>query len=489
MSAYIRLNHFATAANQAFSFHGKKILCASADTLDVSYKDRAYGAAQRIENKNTWKIFNESLIATIGKQKFDWICNRYREHYQFSRLAASGAPLLPEHVEAFSAGSAQVFSRDLKALSPTREKLKDLSPAEIERRMQACQPLSFVGDYVDPQQIHGSPRKVSDYFFHNKKRMDQEKQILFSDVRRLSKQSALERFCKATVNRELIEGQMVPFPGENGGVEYRRLYRKIATGDGLVAYAFKRCGDSAPLLVFRPSQWAFSNEDAFETYRNDVQPNVGEMGWKKAAPLFTSLMNDPHFCPPDRRISIAGYSLGGAHAQRFLAEHYDKVNHAVFYASPSVERELAEGAAQRINQMPRREADPLNIQIFRARGDFCHYVGEMTVGCKVNHPDVNIQLLEIDHHNKKVSGFYLHSTRIFDTNSFDYRMYRYENPQDLYDHLDNSKRGPDVLWYERMRKIWGKAADYSFLGIQEIIKFFSKLFGVKVMRSSSDPQL
>jgi hypothetical protein len=199
-------------------------------------------------------------------------------------------------------------------------------------------------------------------------------------------------------------------------------------------------------------------------------------------------MTDPHFRRNHERISLAGYSLGGAHAQYFLAEHFNTISNAFFYADPHVDEPTAERAAQRINQMPRRPEEPLNIQIMRVKGDICHYVGGKHVGWGVNHPDVNIQLVEIDHDNNKTSAaFNLHAFRVLDNNQFPYQMQIIENPQELFNHLDNSKRGPDVLWYERMRRIWGGAAFYTLYIFSEFTKLITGIFGIRVLRSSKYP--
>jgi hypothetical protein len=463
-----------------------------ADTRGVSVNAynsaHAVGPEIREQNRRTWKVFRESLVGTIGQQKFDWICQRYRSRINFTYLEQSGRALRPEHVELFSIGASQLLSRDIKNRFPN--KLKTITRAQLQEKIRSVQPFSIVGSYKDPVRISGSPGTYLAYFFHDKILMDKEKQLLFSDLERLSFPAWTERFAKVIVNRELIEGQLIPAPGQDGRIDYYKVHRKVATGDGLVSYALKPATvDSTlkPMIFFRPSQWAFANEDAFETYLNDVQPHVGELGWNAAINRFEQLMQDPHFRRNNEKISIAGYSLGGAHAQRFLEAHYENVAHAVFYNDPSVDNETAERFAQNINRMQRRP-EPLNIQIFRTKGDFCHYVGDKHIGWGVSHPDVNIQLLEIDHENKKASAFQLHSHRIFDNSSFPYQIQRYENNEEFFNHLDNTKRGPDVLWYERMRSLSGRVAFVTFSILADFVRFMSGLLGVKVLRSSGDPQ-
>jgi hypothetical protein len=490
MPEYIRLNRFVECANHSFSASSlNKSLIADPNGIQVSLQDIPSKYSHEIsqQNKATWRIFRESTVSVIGQRKFDWICNRYRSRINFTHMERSGKPLLPEHVELFSIGSNQLLARDVKTRFP--EKLRAITRDQLNERIRLVQPFSFVGKYQDPVKIAGSPGSFPAFFFHDKVLMDKEKQLLFSDVGRLSFHAWMERFVKVIVNRELLEGQLIPAPGQDGRIDYYKLHRKIGTGDGLVAYALKpAAADSTlkPIIFFRPSQWAFSNEDAFETYLNDVQVNVGEMGWKNAKPLFDQLMQDPHFRRPDEKISVAGYSLGGAHAQRFLEFHHQHISYAVFYSDPSVDDATAERIRDIMNVMPRRDV-PLNIQIFRMKGDFCHYVGGKHAGWGVVHPDVNIQLMEFDHENKKVSTFYLHSHRIFDNTVFHYQMQCIESSQELFNHLDNSKRGADVFWYERMRRLWGGVAFFSFYGISETIKLVSWIFGVKILRSSNDP--
>jgi len=87
----------------------------------------------------------------------------------------------------------------------------------------------------------------------------------------------------------------------------------------------------------------------------------------------------------------------------------------------------------------------------------------------------------------------IHSYRIFDNAAFPYQIHYYENSEEnsekLFNLLDNAKRGPDIFWYERMRRIWGTVAFYSLYNLSELIKLISWIFGVKILRSSQEPDL
>jgi len=315
--------------------------------------------------------------------------------------------------------------------------------------------------------------------------MDQETQLLFSDVKDLSFAAWQERFSKCIINRELSEKQILPAPGAGGRIEYYKVYRKIAKGGGLVAYALSPVGSDStlkPFLFFRPTQCALSHKDAIETYMNDIEPNIGQMGYTDAQSALCELMNDPKFCSVNRKIEVAGYSLGGVHAQRFLADHWRKVSTATFYNDPSIDSEVANRFAEEINQQP-EFSDPLQLVIFRTKGDIADYVGEKHLGYGVTHPNVAIQLLEFDQENRAISLHQLHSLRIFDN---PYRSYCINAcpPQDFNTHLDNEQRGPAIFWYEKMRRCWGTVFFWLLFGLREITKFFCAFIGIELLRSS-----
>jgi hypothetical protein len=489
MVSILKINHFSMAANQAYAAPTAQYLSMNSNGLSVQIKDcpSSFSKEQLQQNTTTWKVFRESLTEIIGSKKFDWICHRYRNRMNFSRLEASGAALLPQHVELFSVGSAQVLEGDIEDRFNKRE-LKTFSREELTDKMRRLQPFSILGSPQDPSKLRSWWVSLLSFFVHDKLFMDKKKQWMFSGIKNLNFYSWLERLCKRLVSLELIPGQIIPTPGPDGCSDYYKVYRKVTTGDGLIAYALKPAvADSTlkPLIVFRPTQTSFANEDAFESYYNDVQPNVGEAGFKGSEEELAKLMADSCFRQEKEKISIAGYSLGGAHAQYFLAAHADHIAHAVFYADPSLDNAVAERFAEEMNKKPRRK-EPLNIPIYRTKGDPCHHVGGKHVGWGVTHPDVNIQLVEIDHHKKTASALELHAHRVFDTHHISYRMQSCKNQAQLFQQLDNSKRGMDVYWYEKMRLLWGRAAYYLFYSTSCALHVVTTVTGLKILRRSTD---
>jgi len=160
------------------------------------------------------------------------------------------------------------------------------------------------------------------------------------------------------------------------------VHRKICTGDGLVAYALKPAAadsDLDPLLIFRCSQMALSQEDVVPSLLEDLAPKVAETGYAAARFQFEELFNDFSFLPPDRRLKIIAYSIGAAQAQRVVADFPDRICEATFYGAPSIDTETVTRFAQEIDAADRAD-DPLHIFIYRVENDFCTYAGEKHLG-------------------------------------------------------------------------------------------------------------
>ncbi len=498
MTAYIRLQNFITAAQTAYNAPQQQHLVFDhVPTAQVNQpqQDRvvlqpvanrsSHATAFQEQNRRTWNAFYRCLREVIGPEKVQAICSKYR--FNIEKMERDGVPLLSEHVELFSVGASQMTTRDLKRRFPG--KLSQVNIDQLPERARMANPFPIVGWFRDPRDIWGTPTNYAAWVFHDAMLMDKEKQLLLSDVADLTFPAWQERFCKCTVNREFEAKQVIPAPGPNGTVQYYKVHRKVATGDGLVAYALLPIGAGTalkPIVLFRPSQFALSNEDAIQTYMNDVQRNIGEMGYLAARRLFNDLMNDPKFCPPSTKIDVAGYSLGGTHAQRFVADHWRKVGQATFYNDPSVENELAERFAAEVNAEPPGTVD-LRLNIYRStnwdRGDLAHYVGGKHLGWGIANPNV-VTLLEFDHRNREISALQLHARRVFDNPSRNYHATVHNDPAELNAHLDNEQRGPAIYWYEKNRLIWGGVVFWLLHGLHEVTKFFCAFLSIEILRSS-----
>src|SRR5689334_9534059 len=110
MSAYLRIGHFVATSNQALINNESKALIAHPNSLGVSSVNLQECAEQKTLNRQTWRLFRESVQETISREKYDWICNRYHSRYDFMKLERNGECLRPEHVEAFASGASQLLS-------------------------------------------------------------------------------------------------------------------------------------------------------------------------------------------------------------------------------------------------------------------------------------------------------------------------------------------------------------------------------------------
>ena len=255
----------------------------------------------------------------------------------------------------------------------------------------------------------------------------------------------LEYLTKVGINHPLREKQTIFIEGRSYSV-----HRKIAA-EGLVSYALKSNDDLTPILLFRCTEINPFKEAAFDSMQNDVATNLGEMGYLAARESFRELMNDPTFRNADQKIRVAGYSLGGAHAQYFIAEHHASVSHGIFYSDPGIQAKIVEAFAKNIQKSLRKE--PLILQIFRTYGDPFPLFGDKHLGCGVDHPNVRTQLFEIDVKNQYSFDPKLHSKRIFSTD--DYTVYESRDPAHLSRKLDNARRNLVSPLFETTRQQCG----------------------------------
>lgn len=259
----------------------------------------------------------------------------------------------------------------------------------------------------------------------------------------------LEYLTKVQICNSLEKGAQITLQTSNGPANYT-VYHKIAAG-GLVSYALKpQTPDFPPLIVFRCTEPDPLGEQAINSIQNDVESNIGEKGWNATKSAFDHLMNDPKFRSAGQKVRVAGYSLGGAHAQHFIAAHHASVSHGVFYNNPSISAETAETFAKTMQNVHRDE--PLILQIFRTCGDPFHHFGGKHLGCGVDHPNVQTQLLEMNLPNQQTFDLSLHSKRIFKTENFDYTVSEWTDPELLSRKLDNTRRGPVTMIGEILRK-------------------------------------
>lgn len=277
----------------------------------------------------------------------------------------------------------------------------------------------------------------------------------------------LEYLVKVRINHPLCEGQEILV-----GDKSYLVYRKIA-GKGLVSYAIKPSAKNPhlqPFILFRCTEANPFKEESFSSVQNDIDPSLGERGWNATKEAFEKLMKDPSFRKADQTVKVVGYSLGGAHAQHFLNEHHASVSHAIFYNNPSIRAKVAEQFAGKIQTSQREK--PLILQIFRTQGDPFHLFGEKHLGCGIDHPNISVQLLEVDVLNQQKFDLKLHSKRLFKTELFDYTVSEYTNPADLSKKLNNAKRSPVSFFFETVRQKFSRFLSTALHAIRSVFHLF-----------------
>lgn len=389
MSAKINFTDFVSASKGAALFDplsvvGEKIVSRSYDVKD-------FLGLRKKDNRKVWKLFKEALLAEFGSNRVERICKRY--NIDIPTLEASAAPLYCNTIEKIRIGVSEVFLSDLGSCS----EVKWQSPEQISRKVSSLRRHALADE--SEQQTRGYSFFFRSFFRDSHVFFDRNKCLLWPKFSRASFRSYLELLTKWMGYLELQEGSLVPAPTVQGAIDSYEVYKKISV-QGLVAYALRPISSFSslkPLLVFRPTVTHVLGQDILYTVLNDFESNLGSMGYKAAKGALAALVADPAFCPRGQKIDAAGYSLGGVHMQRLLADHWRRVDRAFTFNAPSVDSALADNFAAEINAEPADSDEvPSRIEIFRTQGDLAHFVGEKHLGWGITHPKVHRDLLEVD---------------------------------------------------------------------------------------------
>ncbi len=265
-----------------------------------------------------------------------------------------------------------------------------------------------------------------------------------------------EFFTKQVASRNLEEGMII---SSLEGKDFYYVYRKIQK-KGLIGYALKPLYEASslkPVLFFRPTQLAFSAEDMLATLMDNLQAEgVGHGGFQAALSDLENLMEDPEFRKPEQTIILAGYSLAGAYAQRFLAhqENWKHVSEAWIFNAPGVESKVARSFAAKVNKESSSLPHTPAIAYFRTEGDPADQVGDVHLGRGVL-PSSNMQIHltkivpenALDGLATRHMACYLQTKAQVQTFDVKHTMH-----QPL---LDNHKRSQGQKFWEKMRKAAG----------------------------------
>ncbi|MBS3904701.1 MAG: hypothetical protein KGZ39_05190 [Simkania sp.] len=440
-----------------------------------------------VSQGRTWEIFLQAANTQFGVNKVKHIFTRYGINTQ--TMIQQARPLLAKHVHMLEVGVSCVHREDLDRYAGSARNSSLLAPSRIQQLIHKHIPVPCNRLNVAPFQLSGTPTSTKAFFFHDPHLMDQEMQLLFSDIGNLPHRYAyLERLCKGIIPRELPVGMLVPAPdpsGHKGALDYYEIYDVITTGDGLVAYAFKPLSKSSrlqPMILFRGSPYHLSGNDVLETWLNNMQKNIGWLGYQSSRGKLAKLAHDTDFCGKNQRITVGGFSLGGAFAQLFTADHPERIAEAIFFNDPSIDAETADMFSAKINSMKKLPTS-MKVRIFRTKGDFVHYANEKHLFCDVHHPQIDIRLTEIEP-KPNLTTKQRHGWRHFDCAiPGNYTERVFTRSGDLDQKLNNAKRGEEVLWYERVRLFFGSYLIFPvFYILSRIFQYIEQKTGLAVLR-------
>jgi hypothetical protein len=460
---------------------------------DRSAWDRCFlSDAEKDHNRRTWRAFQTAIVAANVSfpDRVATISRRF--DFDFATMEREGSPLLARHIVWYGVGAATITLDDVERVAHRRiadfRSVSELSPEQVAECIAALDPpdLHFIGNVRDGRDVGGAPdRNCSDIFGYNALELAKQRAALFEGVERMEEAQFLERFAKSVVSHEVEEGSVIPVP-TRGGFEYYHVYRKIA-GSGLVAYALKPLSNESrlkPILSFRPTQVGLGMEDGVESVLNDLEPVIGEMGYRDCRLELLKLISEDWF----KDAVATGYSLGGAHLQHLISDlsrdQLLKFRRLIFINDPSLDEHIPQYFADRVNRME-TFARPITLEIRRTDGDVVPFGGKRHLGWGVQR---NIRVIVKEY--TKADGARLallpaHSARVFDNKGVRFSERTIVNYGELLTRLDNTTRGPDIAWYENLRRsCLVQAIYYIILGLYNFFKALFECVGYHFFRTA-----
>lgn len=310
-----------------------------------------------------WEVFVSIVEKNLSSERLDFIKKRYHLATVWQEWNKKTVPLVAQVVEKIGVGAANVYTSDLKEIlrqETGREKVK-LSlcqEAELKQLYDRADPFKFIRNVANKLEITGGPQKPGDYVTHDSFEDDRVRLTLSQDFENLKErveeaarknpklgnsaphffELVYQRLAMAIVTCETAdvkEGEklckaIIPVPRLDGqrGLDYYKVHR-IVIGRGLYAVALKPILFTSllpPLLMFRPTVPAVQHINAPDTVIEDLNPEIGRLGYEAAKSQLDELMKDPKFLGLSKGIVTLAYSLGGAFNGYFLRDHWKQVS-------------------------------------------------------------------------------------------------------------------------------------------------------------------
>ena len=453
-------------------------------------------------NRSTWTAFEEAMRHAFTNPRFENTCARY--DLDFTLMRERGLPLERRHIEAAGIAASTPYIYQIgELLDRGGRDIRKLSSSEIGKLVDRVTKNGYLGENLaDPEKLSGGSEDETEILHQSYQLMDQRRNRLSFDVADLVSDDPnigwnhpfLQRLTMATLS--LLEtkkadrdvGIIIPAPSAiKGETDYYQVYDIISDG-GLTAIALSPLSDESslsPILAFRGTKGSLSQAETMESLLNDVENNIGELGYRKSKRALDCLMGDPEFLHGKKPI-VTAFSLGGAHATYFMRDHWREIEECVCFnwAGNNV---AVDPLAEEINAIAENQSPP-PIYLYRNFGDYVNGAGKKHLGYGITHPRSIVQLIEFDvddiptPHQENVfqrgevnKWLNLHGIRPLDSNrKYNYAIYRGKECNSVLDTYSRKKEIEDQR--NQLFKV--------FNAIYQTLDFIFRLFGLEFFKKN-----
>lgn len=481
------IEQFFCAANQARNSHDELIAYEHGigliNQIDVSIEIEEL-------RKKTWRVFIEALAGVFTSRRIEKICSCY--HLDLTKFVQSIPPLpfLCRYLDLFVVGSAKIHEEDLVE---EENDLHQKTPEELQILYKKADCLQRFKQVDFSENDRGMGQTFLQFFFTSKLSRDRKRMHYYRELTcpLAHRHGYLQRLTMKVIGFQPEKGEIIPTPDEQSTIDYYKVHRTVAE-KGLYAVALlpiSRLSRLPRLLLFRATRTQLHEIDCIHSWRNNMQKRMGRLGYTLAKDKLDLLMSDLIFCPKGEKITVASYSLGGAHAGYFCFDYWQCISEAVFFNTVSNEPIVAETLAQEINRLPQDQMGP-SFYVYRAKGDLAHFLGGKHVGWGISHSKVRVEVQEFQIRKFPHSLDFrvlqvleelhayreLHAHQFLDHASDPYEKYAVEifsEPMLIDKELDNAKREKDM---ERVRRSYRVRIAYHLLNIAYCLTIFAFRF-------------
>lgn len=393
-------------------------------------------------NKKTWALFSEAVERECSPEVIDRVKTRY--HLIISPLNEN--PLLIKNIHAVQTA---IADKRAKELGPNVT--KDVLLQSLSYRIPLEKPVHRI--------LGGVPNVtvLPDKIFMDRKRLQ-----LSEGIEKLEKDAYYQRLSMAIVSHPLEKGMLIPAPDEKGGLDYYEIVH-LGGKEGMELCALAPIAVDSnlkPIIVLQPTQLSLDKQ-AISTIINDIEPDLGNTGYKASQDIIKKVMKDPRFNQGDA--ILTAFSLGVSHGQRLFKDYPNCFQEVVFFNGPSPSvKKIARKFREIVNKNSWKKQ--LDLRIYRnvlmnngkRYEDLTSGFGKLHLGWKVRNPFVSVKLIELRYKTKNTSIKNRHVKRILDCNPQKRNrvskvVYKGKKADKL---LNNSKRQGTTGWLETVRS-WG----------------------------------